>query len=51
MKRDKINFHIPEGITGKQFEKYLKRTNLKFFFPKKKNDLQTNNKNQKNEMV
>jgi hypothetical protein len=32
----KINFYIPEGITGKQFEKFLQRSRLHFFFPRKK---------------
>lgn len=36
MNRKKINFYVPEGITGKQFEKFLKRSRLNFISPKKK---------------
>jgi hypothetical protein len=37
--RQKVNFYIPEGITGHQFEKFLKRSHLHFFHPKRKDTL------------
>jgi hypothetical protein len=37
--RQKVNFYIPEGVTGHQFEKFLKRANLHFFHPRRKNKI------------
>jgi hypothetical protein len=32
----KIEFHLPDDLTGKQFAKFLKRNNMHFISPKKK---------------
>jgi hypothetical protein len=35
-KHVKREFYLPTGLTGKEFEKFLKRTGMHFISPKKK---------------
>jgi hypothetical protein len=38
-KHIKREFYLPTGLTGKEFEKFLKRTNMHFISPKKKTEI------------
>jgi hypothetical protein len=32
----RVEFHLPDGMTGKELKDFLKRTNMQYFHPKKK---------------
>jgi hypothetical protein len=42
MKQKVKEFYLPDEVTGKKFKKFLQKTNIHFFFPKKKKSLPRN---------